>query len=37
MLRERLGPSSVERFRKFVAEIRESPAIEDRNKGNDER
>jgi hypothetical protein len=36
MLRERLGPAPVERFKKFVSEIKEIPVIEDRSNRNDE-
>jgi hypothetical protein len=36
MLHERLGPAAVERFKKFVSEIKEIPVVEDRSNGNDE-
>lgn len=36
MLRERLGPTAVERFKKFVSEIKEIPIIEDHGKENDD-
>jgi hypothetical protein len=36
MLHERLGPLAVERFKKFVSEIKEIPSIEGRRNGNDE-
>jgi phage terminase small subunit len=36
MLHERLGPIAVERFKKFVSEMKEIPVIEDCSNGNDE-
>jgi hypothetical protein len=36
MLHEPLGPMAVERFKKFVSEIKEIPVIEGRSNGNDQ-